>query len=428
LRASGSVLKFDGYRKVLPSRGKQEDAELPALTEKQKLDLLDLLASQHFTQPPPRYNEASLVKTLKEKGIGRPSTYASIIKKIQDRNYVRQEHRRFFATELGMLTTDKLIKHFGDVVSYDFTSEMERELDQIEEQKFTLQKVMNDFYGPFSRALEKAKTEMEETTGVPTGENCPECGKPLVIKYSRKRQGHQFVGCSGYPECKYIKPEEGRVAPVQTDIPCPACGKPMLKRMGKTGEFLGCSGYPECKTTMNFDAEGKPVLAARPTDHVCDKCGKPMVLREGKRGPFLACSGYPKCKNAKDVDEHGNPKKEIETGVNCEKCGSPMKVQRGFRGPFLGCSNYPTCRRTKPLPEELKEKVKEMFPAAKREPTQDVDVPCPECGSSPMALRTARGNQFLGCKKYPKCRGTLKMTPEIAAKIESAATAGAPAT
>lgn len=424
-RATGSVLKFDGYRKVMPRGGKQEDAELPALTEKQKLDLLDLLASQHFTQPPPRYNEASLVKTLEEKGIGRPSTYASIIKKIQDRNYVRQEHRRFFATELGMLTTDKLDKHFPDVVNYEFTSRMEKELDQIEERNLKLQEVMNDFYGPFSKALEAAKTEMEETAGVPTGEDCPECSKPLVIKYSRKRQGHQFVGCSGYPECKYIKPEEGRVAPVETDYPCPTCGKPMLERMGQRGKFLGCSGYPECKTTMNFDAEGKPVLAARPTEHVCDKCSKPMVLREGKRGPFLACTGYPKCKNAKDVDEHGNPRAEISTGVNCEKCGSPMRIQRGFRGAFLGCSAYPKCRSTKPLPEELKEKVKEMFPPAKKEPPQEVDEACPECGNTPMTVRRGRGGLFLGCKKYPTCKGTKKMTPEIQEKIQAAAEAGA---
>ena len=128
--------------------------------------------------------------------------------------------------------------------------------------------------------------------------------------------------------------------------------------MGKRGAFLGCSGYPECKTTMNFDAEGKPVLAARPTEHMCEKCGKPMVLREGQRGPFLACTGYPKCRNAKDVDAQGNPVKPIDPGIACEKCGSPMAVKKGPRGPFLGCSAYPKCRSTKPVPDELKEKLK----------------------------------------------------------------------
>src|SRR5262249_3690844 len=149
-------------------------------------------------------------------------------------------------------------------------------------------------------------------------------------------------------------------------------------------EFLGCSGYPDCKTTMNLDEHGNPVLSAKPTEHVCEKCGKPMVLREGRRGPFLACTGYPKCKNAKDVDAQGNPVKPIEVDVKGDKGGSPMAVKKGPRGPFLGCTAYPKCRGTKPMPDDLKDKLKDMLPAAapkKAVPAVTVTETCPECGS-----------------------------------------------
>jgi DNA topoisomerase-1 len=171
---------------------------------------------------------------------------------------------------------------------------------------------------------------------------------------------------------------------------------------------------------MNFDAEGKPVLASRPTEHVCDKCGKPMVLRDGPRGPFLACTGYPKCKNAKDVDAEGNPVKPIETGLTCEKCGAPMRVTRGPRGPFLGCSAFPKCRSSKPMPAELKEKLKDLLPAPparKAAPAVAVSETCPECGA-PMKLRPGRRGYFLGCSKYPKCRGTREASPELLEQVQ----------
>jgi DNA topoisomerase-1 len=425
LKSQGKILKFDGYRRVLAPKGKQEDATLPALTAQQKLDLLDLLGSQHFTQPPPRFNEASLVKRLEKEGIGRPSTYATIISKIQERNYVEQRERRFYATELGMLVTDKLIRHFPSVMDLKFTSQMEDQLDQIEERHAEWHEVLDNFWGPFRQALDAAQTDMEAVKGVETGEACPKCGKPLVTKFSTKVKGNQFIGCSGYPECKYIKPREGEAArpePVETEHLCPTCGKPMLLREGQRGPFLGCSGYPECKTTMNFDAEGKPVLSAKPTEHVCEKCGKPMVIREGRRGPFLACTGYPKCRNAKDVDANGNPVKPLETGIACEKCGKPMNVRRGPRGPFLGCSGYPKCRSTKPLPDELKDQAQAMMPAAaakKTMPAVDVQVGCPECGA-PMKLRERRkgpAGYFLGCSKYPKCKGACEAPPEVLEQI-----------
>jgi DNA topoisomerase-1 len=414
-KAQGRTLKFDGYRRVLPPRGKQEDALLPALQTDQKLDCLDLLPTQHFTQPPPRYNEASLVKTLEKEGIGRPSTYAAIISKIQERGYVEQKERRFYATEIGMTVTDLLVEHFPQVMDLKFTSYMEEELDRIEGHKAKRDDVLTEFYEPFRQSLQVAESKL-----MADAEKCPQCGKPLIEKYSKVGK---FFGCSGYPECKYIKrPEDKapREPAVPTEHKCPTCGKVMVQRMGSRGPFLGCSGYPECRTTMNFDNQGNPVLASKPTEHVCDKCGKPMVLREGPRGPFLACTGYPKCRNAKDVDAEGNPVKPIDTGIQCEKCGAAMVVKRGPRGPFLGCSAYPKCRSTKPVPEELKEKIKTLMPAPPKKATPAVEVTdtCPECGA-PMKLRNSRRGYFLGCSKYPKCRGTREPAPELLEQVHA---------
>jgi DNA topoisomerase-1 len=421
-KAQGKILKFDGYRRVLPPAGKQEDALLPPLHVDQDLDLLDLSATQHFTQPPPRYNEASLVKTLEKEGIGRPSTYASIIDKIQKRGYVEQKERRFYATETGMVVTDLLVEHFPTVMDLKFTGHMEEDLDLIETGKTERNFVLNEFYEPFQQALALALDKMPTLGGVQTDEKCPQCGRPLVVRFSPKAGG-RFLGCSGYPECKYIKPREGeapRPQPVETEHLCPECHKPMLQRMGKRGPFLGCSGYPECKTTMNFDANGNPVRASKPTEHVCEKCGKPMVLREGPRGPFLACTGYPKCRNAKDVDAQGNPLQPIDTGITCEKCGSPMAVKPGPRGPFLGCSAYPKCRSTKPMPAELKEKLRDRLPAPPKRnvPAVEVSETCPQCGS-PMKLRPSRRGYFLGCTKYPKCRGTREASPELLEQVQA---------
>jgi DNA topoisomerase-1 len=415
-KARGKVMKFDGYRRVLAPAGKQEDALLPPLAEKQALDLLKLNATQHFTEPPPRYNEASLVSTLEKEGIGRPSTYASIITKIQERGYVELKERRFYATKLGMTVTDLLVEHFPRIMDLKFTSHMEEELDEIETRKYQRNDVLNEFYHPFAQALAEAEGKLAADA-----EKCPECGKPLVEKFSKFGK---FFGCSGHPECKYIKRGDGsapREKPKPTEHVCPNCGRPMVQRMSRRGPFLGCSGYPDCKTTMNLDPAGNPVITAKPTEHLCDKCGKPMVLREGPRGPFLACTGYPKCRNAMDVDANGNPLKPIETGINCEKCGSPMAVKRGPRGPFLGCTAYPKCRSTKQVPEELKEKLKDQMPAPRKKPPKiAVAETCPECGS-PMELRQGRKGYFLGCTMYSKtkCKGTREVTPEMMEQLQA---------
>lgn len=429
-RASGSVEKFDGYRKVL-APAKQDDKVLPPLSEKQALDKLDLTASQHFTQPPPRYNEASLVKTLEKEGIGRPSTYATIISTIQARGYVKQEQRRFFATEIGKVVTDLLVKHFPDVINLRFTSHIEEELDDIENGKNVYKAVLDEFWAPFSKDLAEAETGMEKQKGVETGEKCPKCGRPLVEMFSRKTGG-KFVGCSGWKEkenpCSYIKPGEGeaeRPDPVETEHKCPTCGKSMLKKVGRFGEYLACSGAPECKTTMNIGTDGKPVLASKTTEHMCEKCGKPMMLKEWKGRYFLGCSGYPKCKTSMDADADGNPVKPIDTGVKCDKCQSPMIVKRGFRGPFLSCSGYPKCRNAKPIPAELKEKLKDLLPPApERKKTAEiiVDVPCPQCGAK-MRLCNARGRYFLGCSTWAKtkCKGSMPIDPETVEALQKKA-------
>jgi DNA topoisomerase-1 len=417
-RAQGKTLKFDGYRRVLVPAGKQEDVLLPPMKEQEAIDLLKLDPTQHFTEPPPRYNEASLVKTLEKEGIGRPSTYAAIISKIQERGYVELRERRFFASDIGMKVTDTLVEHFPKVMDLSFTRHMEEELDQIETKKYERNDVLTEFYEPFSQALKVAETKM-----LADAEKCPLCGAPLVERYSRFGK---FFGCSKHPECKYIKKKGGdeqREPPKETEFKCPECQAPMLQRQGKRGPFLGCSRYPDCKVTMSFDAKGEPVLAAKPTEHVCEKCGKPMVLREGPRGKFLGCTGYPKCRNLKEVDADGNPVKPIDTGVFCEKCGSPMAVKQSWRGPFLGCSAYPKCRSTQKMSEELKEKLKDKLPPPppkKQSLKIEVSDTCPQCNAA-MKLREGRGGTyFLGCSKYPKCRGTKEVSPELLEAIADA--------
>jgi DNA topoisomerase-1 len=416
-KAQGKTLKFDGYRKVAVPAGKQEDTILPPMAEKDPMDKLELKPTQHFTEPPPRFNEASLVKTLEKEGIGRPSTYATIISKIQERGYVELKERRFFATEIGMKVTDTLVDHFPKVMDLQFTRHMEAELDLIEDRKVERNVVLNEFYEPFTVALKVAETKM-----LADAEKCPRCGKPLQERFSKRGK---FFGCSGYPDCDYIKRpgqtgDEPRAAPKITDIVCPTCGKPMVEREGASGVFLGCSGYPDCKTTMNYDAEGKPVLASQVTEHLCEKCGKPMIRREGKNGPFLGCSGYPKCRNLVEIDAKGNPVKPFDTGLRCEKCGTAMGIKKSFRGPFLGCNAYPKCRSTMKLTDELKEKFKDHLPppmAKKPEIKVDGIEPCSTCGA-PMKVRTGRGgNYFLGCTKYPKCRNTAEPSPELLERI-----------
>ena len=419
-RTSGSILRFDGFRRVMPLGKKDDEPQLPALKQGQGLDLLRLDGSQHFTQPPPRFNEASLVKTLEKEGIGRPSTYASIISKIQERNYVEQQDRRFHATSIGMEVVDMLVENFSRVMDLKFTSHMEAELDRIETEHIPRNAVLDEFYGPFRENLNEASEKLGAS------EKCPKCGKGIQERFSRRGR---FFGCAGYPECDYIKRPEGepeRKPAEVTEHICPTCGKNMVKRFGKGGPFLGCAAYPECKTTMNLTEEGGTVLASKPTEHQCEKCSSPMILRTGKRGPFLACSAYPKCRQAVDVDADGNPKKPVELGIACEKCGAQMAIKRGPRGPFLGCSAYPKCRGTKQITPQIREELGDKLPPVPVRaavPEVAIDQKCPKC-EAPMKLRSGAKGFFLGCTKYPKCRGVMEPPEELKEQIKAAEAAG----
>lgn len=420
-KSQGKILKFDGYRRVLPPAGKQEDALLPRLEAGQALDLHGLEPTQHFTQPPPRFTEATLIKALEKENIGRPSTYAPIIQTIQARLYVEQKERRFHATDLGMLVTDLLVEHFPKIMDLKFTAHMEDELDDIATAKEDMVKVLDEFYHPFQDALKEASTRMVRVQ-VPSSEVCHICGAPMVVKFSKTGQ---FLGCSKYPECKATRPMDGqpRAAAVETEHRCTKCGKPLMLRESKRGPFLSCSGYPSCKESFNIDAQGNPVPSVVETEHVCEKCGKPMALRQGSRGNFLGCTGYPKCRNTLPVDDQGRPVTPVKVEVKCEKCGGPMGVKRGKRGAFLGCLNYPKCRSTQPIPEELKEQLGEAAgaSAAAREELKSIQVEeaCEDCGA-PMTVREGRRGFFLGCSNFPKCKGTREPGEVTLEKIAAA--------
>lgn len=309
-RSSGTVVRFDGFM-ALYTEGKDEIEEengftLPLLQEGESLKLLALQPKQHFTQPPPRYTEATLVKTLEEKGIGRPSTYAAILSTIQDRKYVQKTEGKFSPTELGTVVNDFLVEKFPELIDVGFTAKMEDELDHIEDGKMQWVTVVRDFYKPFDRDL----TEATQTTGK-------------------------------------VKPKD-----IPTEELCEKCGLPMVIRWGRHGRFLACSGFPNCKNTRPLPSNGtgqgaeQPERPVQQTDEVCEKCGSPMVIKSGRYGKFLACSKYPECKNAKP----------LPTGIKCPLDGGDIVERRSKKGkPFWSCSNYPDCKFAswyKPVPEK----------------------------------------------------------------------------
>ena len=377
-RANGSIIKFKGFMSVY-TEGKDDSADddresiLPELEEGQELQLLGIIPEQNFTQPPPRYSEATIVKALEEKGIGRPSTYASIISTIQSRDYVRKEKNRFVPTEVGRLVNNVLVKSFPKILDVEFTAKMESELDDVEDGKRKWVEVLEEFYGPFSKSLEKApdnirsaKKDMEEETD----EVCELCGKKMVIKWGKFGR---FLSCSGYPECKNTKElnhkEEASEEADSIDEVCELCGSPMAIKIGRYGKFLACTAYPECKNTKKIGQEKS--VPDEPTDEVCEKCGSPMVIKTGRYGRYLACTKYPKCKTTRP----------LSIGIDCprEDCDGYLAEKRGRRGkPFYGCSKYPDC-----------DFVLWNKPVAKK---------CPECGSPLLVEKTskARGD-YLAC-------------------------------
>jgi len=400
-RAGGRKLVFDGFMKVAGISS--DDQLLPDLREGGPVFPIELLPTQHFTQPPPRFTEASLVKELERLGIGRPSTYASIIQTIQDREYVTQIDRRFWATLLGKVVTDKLIQAFPQIMDVQFTAGMELKLDEIEEQHLDWIKLLRDFYGPFHESVDSALGKLEHAGGTASIYKCDKCQRPMVYRISKNGF---FLSCSGYPECDGLKAVDPQGKPKlqeKSEYKCPKCGREMIKRRGRFGEFLGCTGYsikgedgkPGCDVILNLDKDGKPLPPKTKivTPVKCEKCGSQMILRDSKRGPFLGCSSFPKCRATKQVAKlTGDDLKIVEqllpalkeggakaaemaakltgiapsstgrtgpitTDIDCDLCGKPMLVREGRRGKFLGCSGYPKCRNTGEVPAKLAEEL-----------------------------------------------------------------------
>jgi len=300
-RATGRVLVFDGYHKLVGVPSTSDEALLPQITKEQKLAAIQTDPMQNFTSPPPRYTEASLVKKLEAEGIGRPSTYAQIIQVIQNRKYVKKIRGRFYATDLGRVVTDKLVEAFPEIMQVGYTRDMEQQLDDIEEKKADWVKMLQRFYGPFKQSLDAAYVGMEHAKAEiqPAPHTCPQCNSETVYRFGRNGR---FLSCSKYPDCKFAAPVDSDgnpVSPEQTEVACPNCDAPMLIRKGRYGPFLSCTRYPDCDGIVNLDKKGfvsplkvPPLL----TDLSCPKCEAPLNLRRGGRGPWLSCSKYPKCK------------------------------------------------------------------------------------------------------------------------------------
>ncbi len=320
-RATGSVVRFAGFRVLYIEQrdesstrdGEDDDSRvLPPLQQGQPLDCTGLTPEQHFTQPPPRFTEASLVRALEEQGIGRPSTYAAIINTLVNRKYVTRDRRVLKSTQLGHLVCDQLIAHFPDIMDVSFTGRMEDQLDEVANGKQEWIAFLHDFYGPFSEDLNKARKAIKEATQEAASES--------------------------------------------TNEPCDVCGKPMIVKLGRFGAFLSCTGYPDCKNSRDIPraAGDSGEQSDDESEEACDLCGKPMALRRGRFGPFYACTGYPECKNTRRLPKAA-PR---DTGVSCPRCGGSLVERRGRRGPFYGCSNYPTCNflvNRQPLPQPCPE-------------------------------------------------------------------------
>jgi DNA topoisomerase I len=385
-RVTGSVMKFDGFLKVYEEskEGKDEEEEelkhkLPPLEAGQKLTLKSLLPEQHFTEPPPRYNEASLVKELEERGIGRPSTYATILSTIQERQYAQKVGGKFVPTEIGLVVTDLLVENFKDIFDFQYTARLEEELDEIEEGKQKWTDALAEFYKKFAKDLRYAAKHMENIKRMekPTGEKCERCGSPLVIKWGKHGS---FYACSTYDKddpnsCTFTKEnpinlpdlDSADLQETTQEEYCENCGRVMVLKRGRFGQFMACTGYPDCKTTRRLD-QGKKVPDI-PLDETCPQCGRNLILRHGRYGEFTSCSGYPDCKYVK----------QNFIGVKCPLCKEGDLVEKRARkgNTFYGCSRYPKCKFTsaaKPIAEK-----------------------CPKCGHEYLVERIRKDGVVIAC-------------------------------
>ena len=392
-RATGSVPRFDGYLKVYQEGKDQADEEdeelkhrLPAVTEGELLRFKTIKPEQHFTEPPPRYNEATLVKRLESDGVGRPSTYASILSTIQEREYVKKEGGRFTPTELGIIVTGLLLESFDDIFEVKYTARMEEELDEIEEGKLDWRVAMAEFYERFDKDLKHAEEHMTDIKRMeePTGEMCDKCGKPLVLKWGKHGK---FIACTGYPECTYTREPDGDNVEVTEQGEgeyCENCGRPMVLKKGRFGTFLACSGYPDCKTTKQIGGTQKK--PDQPLDEKCPQCQSNLVMKYGRFGEFTACSNYPTCKYVK----------QKTIGVKCPECSEGEIIERRSKKgkTFYGCNRYPDCTFVawgKPVAEK-----------------------CPECGSPYMVEKWLKAGAVWQCPN-PECKH--KVEAPLAAEV-----------
>jgi len=410
LRASGEVQKFAGFLAVFqdaPAEDEDEDADakknekaLPPLNEGDVLELLDLDTKQNFTQPPPRYTEATLVKALEENGIGRPSTYGAILTTIQARDYTYKHDGKFHPTHLGALVVKLLKGSFGDIIDETYTASLEQRLDEVEEGNVEWTTLMRDFSGKFNADLERAATEMTQVkgTGLETDEKCETCGSPMVIKFGRFGE---FLACSNYPECKTTKEmPKGDAAEATSDdeqIICDKCGKPMTLKRSRFGQFFACTGYPDCKNTKDPKLMKQAANLPSEPQPPCENCGKEMVLKSGRYGPFYSCSGYPECKTIRKIGRGGKsatPPKP--TGVKCPNCKEGDLVERiSRRGVFFACNRYPKCEfalNNRPVPR-----------------------PCPKCGAPYLMEKETKREGHIELCNNPECDYRAPVTAPAAA-------------
>jgi DNA topoisomerase-1 len=440
-RASGSILKFDGFLKVYEeaSDTKDEDDDalknaLPPVNDGDPLRHIRTLPEQHFTEPPPRYNEASLVKELEEQGIGRPSTYASIITTIQDREYVTKvpptgRGGRFYPTEIGIVVTDLLVANFPYIFDTQYTAKLEEELDDIEEGKERWTDLLKGFYGHFEEELKLAEKHMENVKRMEkaTDEKCDLCGSPLILKWGKFGS---FYACSAYGKEKPVavaatawKNDPKKViAKVETKLRYPMLVKTLLKTAEEeeSNTVAEVNAKAELKAAIDTaiatgqkvtvevvscgftkeNSAAKPDLQVAdaqgtPAEEYCENCGRVMVLRRGPFGAYMACPGYnedPPCKTVRRLSQKQQQKPAVPLDEKCPKCGKQLVLRSGSYGEFVSCSGYPKCKYIK---QNLIEGLK-----------------CPKCGEGDIAERKARtGNIFWGCTRYPKCDFTSNLKP-----------------
>jgi DNA topoisomerase-1 len=418
-RATGTVQKFDGYLRVyqMPVAAadreddeKDDDGEgrsLPQVREGQVLRLESIRPDQHFTEPPPRYNDATLVKDLEEKGIGRPSTYAAIISTLVEREYVTKDQGRFSPTMLGERVSVLLVKSFEDIFDVGFTARLEEELDEIEEGKLGWRTAVQEFWDRFIVDLDKADDEMlSYKAGIPTGQKCEKCGEGELLERI-SRHGF-FLGCNRYPDCDYIKDLSPELPAEADGTPkieyCDNCGKEMVIKRGRFGVFLACKGYPDCKTTRRL-VEGTRIARQPdvPLDEKCPLDDAQLLRRAGRFGDFIGCTNYPKCKYTRP----------ITLGIKCPKCDEGEFVRRGIsrgRGAgriFYGCSRYPDCDFTTP-----------------HEP---INQPCPKCHAPFIVEKRTKQGNFRSCIKEG-CDWEIEAPAPVEAGAGAAPTEAPPST